>query len=600
MKLKNLILPVISALLVAGSVSAYTVIVKSGDTLSQIAKDNGTTYQQIAADNNIANPDLIFPGQVFNIGGQLGSAPMRPSGIDIKIRQSLVAGASRTGSTLNIDPIITPDGHRWTMAEIGTIAFGKIDQGTSNEEIISWSSSTDYTTYYQLGGVNWGYDYTGLTTSTSNYKRHNSGARFIITDDDQYLQSVYMNLGYTQTVTGAKTFNIFPVVSSSTALPSSNGQFATKYYVDTVGAGGFTSVNVSTTRGLSVDGSSPEKVGINASTTLGGAFDDNGAYYQKTTTGLSNGSNGIGIDYANNNTWSGTNNLISTTTLGNTVFNSPTYGNYKNSIKLVAGETLTKGQAVVFVGSSTDATSTLVSITGTDNSLIFSPTTVWGSQTFMTTAYGTKIPSVLVYFSPPSSPNSCSVVVSLRATSAGLPTGDDLFTSDTESLVWNEQSKLFTLNATTTSSTLYAIIVRSTGCTGGSSGVRYMSNQYTGGNMAQSANSGSTWTDNATYDLSMTITQVETFDGGVYRSNATTDNVFANAFIGFANENIATSTLGYIDVSGVSDSLSGLLLGSTYYLSDTPGAIQTSSGSQSRKIGFPISPTQFLIKHDNP
>lgn len=39
----------------------YTV--KSGDTLSAIAKKYNTTYQKIAKDNNISNPNLIYPNQ---------------------------------------------------------------------------------------------------------------------------------------------------------------------------------------------------------------------------------------------------------------------------------------------------------------------------------------------------------------------------------------------------------------------------------------------------------------------------------------------------------------------------------------------------------
>lgn len=38
-------------------------IVKSGDTLSGIAKKYNTTYQKIANDNNISNPNLIYPNQ---------------------------------------------------------------------------------------------------------------------------------------------------------------------------------------------------------------------------------------------------------------------------------------------------------------------------------------------------------------------------------------------------------------------------------------------------------------------------------------------------------------------------------------------------------
>ena len=49
------------------SSGAKTYTVKKGDTLSGIAAMFGTTYQKIAADNGIANPNLIFPGQVLTI-----------------------------------------------------------------------------------------------------------------------------------------------------------------------------------------------------------------------------------------------------------------------------------------------------------------------------------------------------------------------------------------------------------------------------------------------------------------------------------------------------------------------------------------------------
>ena len=44
-----------------------TYTVKKGDTLSGIASKFGTTYQELANKNGIANPNLIFPGQVIRI-----------------------------------------------------------------------------------------------------------------------------------------------------------------------------------------------------------------------------------------------------------------------------------------------------------------------------------------------------------------------------------------------------------------------------------------------------------------------------------------------------------------------------------------------------
>ena len=47
-----------------------TYTVQAGDTLSGIASKYGTTYQELARINNIANPNVIYPGQVIKINGE--------------------------------------------------------------------------------------------------------------------------------------------------------------------------------------------------------------------------------------------------------------------------------------------------------------------------------------------------------------------------------------------------------------------------------------------------------------------------------------------------------------------------------------------------
>lgn len=47
--------------------TSSTYVVKSGDTLSGIANKFGTTYQKLAEINSIANPNKIYPGQVLKI-----------------------------------------------------------------------------------------------------------------------------------------------------------------------------------------------------------------------------------------------------------------------------------------------------------------------------------------------------------------------------------------------------------------------------------------------------------------------------------------------------------------------------------------------------
>lgn len=49
----------------------YTV--QLGDTLSRIAQRYNTTYKYLADVNGIANPNLIYPGQVLTISGAYSS-----------------------------------------------------------------------------------------------------------------------------------------------------------------------------------------------------------------------------------------------------------------------------------------------------------------------------------------------------------------------------------------------------------------------------------------------------------------------------------------------------------------------------------------------
>ena len=57
----------VNAKLGASKPAARTYTVRAGDNLSAIAAKYGTTYQALAAKNNIANPNLIYPGQVLKI-----------------------------------------------------------------------------------------------------------------------------------------------------------------------------------------------------------------------------------------------------------------------------------------------------------------------------------------------------------------------------------------------------------------------------------------------------------------------------------------------------------------------------------------------------
>lgn len=77
----------------------YTVV--PGDNLSSIAARFGTTYQKIAADNGIANPNLIYPGQVLKIYGVSGSDTPAPStGINVGDRVVPITFVDYNGTPL--------------------------------------------------------------------------------------------------------------------------------------------------------------------------------------------------------------------------------------------------------------------------------------------------------------------------------------------------------------------------------------------------------------------------------------------------------------------------------------------------------------------
>lgn len=119
---------------------------------------------------------------------------MLPSGISVRIRENLVEGAARTQTTLIIDPIVTLSGDRVAMSDIGDKGYGKIDQGNSREELISWTGITDNTTTYTLTGVVWGVNFHNLVGSVAaNMKRHNSGSVFSINTDMHYIAEQFVS-----------------------------------------------------------------------------------------------------------------------------------------------------------------------------------------------------------------------------------------------------------------------------------------------------------------------------------------------------------------------------------------------------------------------
>lgn len=79
--------------------ATQTYTVKSGDTLSFIASKYGTTYQELARINGISNPNKIYPGQILKIGG--GSSIPSTEYYIVKSGDTLSAIAKKYGTTVN-------------------------------------------------------------------------------------------------------------------------------------------------------------------------------------------------------------------------------------------------------------------------------------------------------------------------------------------------------------------------------------------------------------------------------------------------------------------------------------------------------------------
>lgn len=303
--MKKILWGLLLTFLIATPVYGYTVI--KGDTPYELW---GVNWKTELAKYGISDPRKLPVGLEVELNeGMLGATPTPTSSANRKYVESpdfyLYSPAVAADTTITLNTLKDIYGNILTMTDLGTLGYGRIDpdSATISESITFSGITANSDGTYTLTGVKSTlakYPY----TQTSGLKRsHSINAIFRLTNTAAFYDG-FANKDNNEIVDGYWTFTspttsifyAFPTISSSayTGLPTQDGQLATKYYVDTVGAGGFTSANVSTTRGLSVDGSSPEKVGINASSTTGMSFDGNGALYQKVKDngGILTGSDG--------------------------------------------------------------------------------------------------------------------------------------------------------------------------------------------------------------------------------------------------------------------------------------------------------------------
>lgn len=259
----------------------------------------------------------------------------------------------------------------------------------------------------------------------------------------------------------------------------------------------------------------------------------------------------------------------------------------------IAGENLTAGNAVI-AGYQVGSLQATWGGANDTNQSIDGGSAVWKAQTFLTSANAVGIRKIK--FTTGGSDNGPSTItVSIRATSAGSPTGADLGSGTVQSNTSTENEVDFITPIAVSPNTTYALVIRDTNLgTWGSTAA----GGYAGGSTYTSANSGSTWSPVATVDCLFKIYETTTNATVLYKADASSNDIYANAFIGFAAETKLATETTKVNLL-VDTNQSGLIPGTTYYLSDTSGAIAASAGSASRKVGVALSTTEILIKYDN-
>jgi len=181
--------------------------------------------------------------------------------------------------------------------------------------------------------------------------------------------------------------------------------------------------------------------------------------------------------------------------------------------------------------------------------------------------------------------------VALQADSAGVPSGTDLaVTAAVDIPSAANYDFIFSTIQTLTANTKYWFVVRRTGALGTFDNYNLNAgNGYVGGTIYV-LNDG-VWADRGV-DLVFSLQELLP-SGYIGKAEADVTGRY-ESFVGFASEAIAMDASGKVAISGVVTGLSGLTPG-RYYLSDTAGAISTSVGTNTRKVGIAISATALLV-----
>ncbi|MHB1316361.1 MAG: choice-of-anchor R domain-containing protein [Minisyncoccota bacterium] len=321
---------------------------------------------------------------------------------------------------------------------------------------------------------------------------------------------------------------------------------------------------------LTISTSTPN-VTINATTTLQATTTINGvSYYWPNTQGSTN--TVPQNDGSGNISW---------------VTNAPSTVQYT----FTSGESLTAGQPV-FVAVGTETTQSYTNgFTNTSSQNIGLTSNSKKAQRISIGGSAINIKQLKISVWRNNNPAD-SVKISIFTDNAGAPSSTEVASSTKvgSSLQTSATTETFTFasSVTLSANTDYWIVFDRTSSYNDT-------NYYLAGALIGSSGrywNGSSWVSSA---VDVLIVGEDIFTAGrVYKTDANVSG-FYNAFVGFANSTVSSGASIAVNIAGVDVNQTGLSIGSFYYLSDTAGAIQTSAGTNSRKVGIAISTTRLLI-----
>lgn len=267
-------------------------------------------------------------------------------------------------------------------------------------------------------------------------------------------------------------------------------------------------------------------------------------------------------------------------------------GGSKISKIFTAGEAISAGEAVM-IANGTEEQLFINQATG-DATTENPTTTTWFAQSFTTGAETQKISRAVLNLT-----NSAGATVAWTVRLRSSLTGSDLASNTANQNIGTLDISFDFGSVSVSPSTTYYIVVSSSKTNSEPLWNAHSTSQYAGGSASTSTDSGSTWgAAGSAADFLFKVWSVETDSGKVYLATDDTGNYnsqFYTAFIGFAEEAITKDSTGSVVISGVVSGQSGLTPGTRYYLSSTPGAISSSAGGNTVKVGKAVSATELLL-----